>query len=97
MMHCSVPKDRGKLSSALALYLPSNCPIMGVVQSLELRRRFDIFFMLDLGQWTFELERSTLDIHPLYFSRSDARPAFRAISFFPERAALSTTPSDWYI
>ena len=54
-------------------------------------------FMLDLGQWTFELERLTFSIHPLYFSRSDARPAFRVIYFFPERDALSTTPSDWYI
>jgi len=40
----------------------------------------------------FELQRSTLNMHPLYPSRSDALSAFRGI-FFPGRAALPTTPS----
>lgn len=30
----------------------------------------------------FELQRSTLNMNPLYFSRSDALSAFRAIFFF---------------
>jgi hypothetical protein len=43
----------------------------------------------------FELQRSTLNMHPLYFFRSDALSAFCAIVFFPGRAALQTTPSNF--
>jgi hypothetical protein len=55
---------------------------MGAVWPLELNTEGSFSSFLGLKKWMFELQRSTLNKHPFYFSRSDALSTFRAI-FFP--------------
>ena len=86
-MHCSMSENHLRLLLPIYLRMIQLWALCGL---RSYHWRFSSF--LALGKWMFELQRSTLNMNPLYFSRSDALSAFRAIFFFPGRAAPRTKP-----